>query len=60
MPVVVLTSGQSNSHQRVEIDFSGNSVVAMADHTEQKRYPFFHVGKVVYDGGVVYLEDDRE
>jgi hypothetical protein len=60
MPEVILTSGQRREFQRVEIDFDGASVVAIEDHQEIEQFPFFHVGKVVYENGVAYLEDDRE
>ncbi|GGL33950.1 hypothetical protein GCM10009037_16960 [Halarchaeum grantii] len=60
MPTVILTSGQRREFQRVEIDFDGGSVVAIEDHQEVERFPGFHVGKVVYDDGVVFLEDDRD
>jgi hypothetical protein len=60
MPEVILTSGQRREFQRIEIDFDGNSVIAVEDHREVEQFPFFHVGKVVYEDGVVYLEDTRE
>lgn len=60
MPEVILKSGQRREFQRVEIDFDGGSVVAIEDHREVEQFPSFHVGKVVYDDGVVYLEDERE
>lgn len=59
MPEVILTSGQRREFQRVEIDFDGASVVAIEDYQEVEQFPFFHVGKVVYEDGVVYLEDER-
>lgn len=60
MPEIVYTNGTREAHRRIEIDFSGNSVIAMEDFNEIKKVPFFHVGKVVYDHGVVFLEDDRD
>jgi len=60
MPEVVLTSGQRREFPQVDIDFDGNSVIALEDHTEADQFPFFHVGRVVYDDGVVFLEDDRD
>jgi hypothetical protein len=59
VPEIVLTSGQRREFQRVELDFDGASVVAVEDHREVDRFPFFHVGRVVFDDGVAYIEDDR-
>lgn len=60
MPDVVLTSGQRRSFARVEIDTFLNAVIGMDDFSETDRFPFFHVGKVVYEDGVVFIEDERE
>lgn len=60
MPTIILTNGTRKECQRVEIDYSGSSVVEMDSHTEVDTYPFFHVGQVVFDDGTVFIEDDRE
>lgn len=60
MPEIVYKTGHRQECSRAEIDFAGASVIPIEDFSEREKIPFFRVGKVIFDDGVVFIEDKRE
>jgi hypothetical protein len=60
MAEIVLKNGTRREFSRVSFDVDGGKVVAMEDHREVDSFPAFHVGRIVFDDGVVFVMDDPD